>query len=114
MPFLVIAGITVPATAAKKNILQIGTSTRVFAGGLRSAIRAEKNEWFATTSLLTNAETNTLLAAIALRAQVTCSGDYLGGSFTCEVIADEIPYTPVNGGDALGFMTQLALAIRQV
>jgi hypothetical protein len=116
MAVLVSAGITVPVIApgATKDIVRLGTSSRAYAGNLRSSVRAEKREWEVLTSMLTQAEAVTLEAAVASAAQVSCSGDLLGATITCEVTVGKQQYPPYNGGDGLGFMRQLPLTIREV
>lgn len=114
MPFLVIAGITVPAVSASDEVVRIGTSGRAYAGNLRSFIRAEKREWKVETGLLTNAEATALKAAVALGAQVTCSGDALGGSVTCEVEIGQGGYISTAAADGTGVLRSLSLTIREV
>jgi hypothetical protein len=114
--FLVIAGITVPVSEgnAIKRIERVGTSSRAFAGGLRSTVRAEKRVWQVVTGLLIEADAVTLEAAIANAAQVTCSGNALGGSITCEVEQGDAAYISTATVDGLGYMRTLSLVLREV
>jgi hypothetical protein len=116
MAFLVVASIVVPVMedTAVERIVRIGSSNRAFAGGLRSTVRAEKREWTVSTGLLTNTETTTLKAAVDLAEQVTCSGDCLGGSVTCEVEVGDGAYVSVATTDGTGVMRSLVLTLRQV
>ena len=109
------AAITVPCMegSAVERIIPIGTTVRAFAGNLRSAVRAEKREWQVGTHYLSNADSATLKAAVALRAQVTCSGDMLGGSVTCEVEVGDGAY-PTLANDATGVMRTHVLTLREV
>ena len=114
---LVIASIVVPVSAtgnvshAKE---QLGSSSRAYAGNLRSTIRAEKRVWGITTGWMLAADVATLVAAVALGAQVSCSGDVIGATVTCEVTVGDSPYISAFGGDGLGFMRQLTLTLREV
>lgn len=88
MPYLVVASIDVPVRNTQgglNQIVRIGSSTRAFAGNLRSSYRAEKRVWQFTTELMELASWDTLKAAVTLGAHVTCSGDALRGTVTCEV-----------------------------
>jgi hypothetical protein len=116
MAFLIIAGITVPVLEgqAVQHVERGGSSTRAFAGNLRSQWRYEKRAWQVTTGLLTNTEDAALRTAVALAAQVTCSGDALGGSVTCEVEVADDGYTNTTTTDATGVMRSLALLLREV
>jgi hypothetical protein len=80
MPFLVVAGITVPVAeggASKLPPERVGSSGRAYAGNLRSTVRAEKRGWQARTGLLTNDEAAAIEAAVGLAAQVPCGGTAL-------------------------------------
>lgn len=99
---------------AVKRIERIGFSSRAYAGGLRSSVRAEKRTWQVTTGLMTDAEINTLIAAVALGAQVTCSGNALGGSVTCEVEVGDDAHINVATTDGLGFLHAVVLTLREV
>lgn len=116
MPALVIAGITVPVLdgGASEQVVRIGTQQRAYAGNLLTAIRAEKREWAIASTLVTQAEANTLRAAVALGAHVACSGDMLGGAVTCSVEVREIPFTGAATTDGTGFLRTLSLTLREV
>lgn len=115
MAFLVIAGTTIPCMegSATERIVRIGSSFRAYAGNLRSTVRAEKREWQVTTHFLSNTASAALKAAVALAAQVTCSGDLLGGSVTCEVEVGDGSY-PTLANDATGVMRTHVLTLREV
>ena len=116
MSFLVIAGTTVKVarTSAAETIERIGTSSRAYAGNLRSTVRSEKRTWKVTTTPMIAADAATLRAAIALAAQVTCTGNMLGGSVTCEVEMTDGPYVGGNPADGNGFRRALLLTLREV
>lgn len=115
MAFLIVAGVTVHATTAgganlKKATVRIGSSSRAFAGSLRTTVRAEKRVWQFTTTWMSDANAATLEAAVALGAHVSCSGDALGGSVNCQVTLGDGAYLSVPGG----FMRQLVLTLEEV
>lgn len=113
MPFLVVGGITVPVAvngAVKKAPERIGTSERAFAGNLRTAIRAEKRAWQATTKPLSNTDAASIETAITLGAHVSCSGDLLGATVTCQVTASDGPYHATGAS----FKRVLVLTLREV
>jgi hypothetical protein len=116
MPFLIVAGITVPVMegAASERPEESAVDVRAVTGALRTAVVWEKRSWSATTGLLTNAEAAALKAAVAMGAHVTCSGDMLGGSMTCRVHVTEGAYINVTTDDGTGAMRTLGLTIRQV
>lgn len=114
MPYLTIAAVTVPISdgqGVRQQAEVVGSSTRSFNGTLRTTRRAAKRQWAMRTELMSVVDCNTLEAAIALGAHVTCAGDGIGGSVICEV-------TVVNAGDqiagATGFMRMLSLLLREV
>lgn len=112
MSFLVVAGITVACArdTASKRLVRIGSSSRSFDGTLRSQTRAQKREWTVSTTPTVEATAVTLEAAVDLGEQVTCSGDLLGGSVTCEVSIDDSKYVGT-GSTTRRVMT---LVIREV
>jgi hypothetical protein len=115
--FLVVAGITVHIARgqAVESIERIGSSSRAYAGNLRSAVRAEKRSWRVTTTPMIGADATTLRAAVALAAQVTCSGNALGGTVTCEVEVNDVPYVATaTTADGFNFRRVLALTLREV
>ncbi len=114
MAFLVVAGITVhvmTSGASRKAVERIGSSTRAFAGNLRTTVRVEKRAWQFTTKWLSNTDAAAIETAVALGAHVACSGDALGGSITCEVTVGDGPYLPKSGGT---FRRQVVLTLREV
>lgn len=101
MAFLTIAGITVRVSvgaAVENDPVRIGAESRAFAGNLRSTVQDEKRQWTFTTALYTQANLDTLRAAIAEDAQVACAGDALGAAFTCRVRMTQGPFIKVAGG----------------
>jgi hypothetical protein len=111
--FLVVAGITVHIARgqAVESIERIGSSSRAYAGNLRSAVRAEK----ATSTPMIAADATTLRAAVALAAQVACSGNMLGGTVTCEVEVSDAPFVGTGAtADGFNFRRVLALTLREV
>lgn len=116
MSFVVVAALVVPVMEgqAVERVVRIGSSNRAYAGNLRSTVRAEKREWQITTGLLTITEANTLKAAVALAAQVACSGDALGGSVTCEVEVGDGAYINTTTVDGTGVLRSLVLTLREV
>lgn len=116
MAFLIVAGITVKVARnqATETIERIGSSSRAYAGNLRSTVRVEKRVWKVTTAPMIAADCTTLKAAITLAAQVSCSGDMIGSTVTCEVEITDGPYVAGNPADGLHFRRTLALTLRQV
>ena len=114
MSVLVIAGITVPLARSgitKKAPERVGNSSRAFAGNLRSTWRVEKRVWGVTTQWLTDSDAAAIEAAVALGAQVTCSGTLLPASLTCEVEVSDGQYLPLHGGS---YRRTLNLTLREV
>jgi hypothetical protein len=113
--FLVIAGITVPVQEgnAVKRIERDGGNERAADMSLRWTGTAEKDSWTVLTGLLLNADAATIEAAIALGAQVTCSGAVIGGSLTCSVEQGDSAYVSTTTIDGLGYMRTLSLVLRE-
>lgn len=82
---------------------RIGSSNRAFAGNLRSTVRAEKRIWQGTTTIITQANATTVLAAIANAAQITVN-IFGVGDVTCEVEATDVPYQVTGSHRALEFI----------
>lgn len=115
MPFLTIAGTTIPvsvAGASKKSLERIGSSSRAFAGGLRSTVRAEKRVWQFTTRWLTEAEAAVIEALYNNAEFVSCAGDALGATISCEVTQSDSPMVAIAGSGT--FKRQLTLILREV
>lgn len=113
MPFLVIAGITVPVApdgAAVLPLERVGSSARAFDGSLRSSVRLEKRGWRFRTPLRSVETWTALEAAVAEGAEVLCSGDAIGDGATCEVTVGDAELVPVAGG----FRKALTLVLREV
>lgn len=114
MSFLTIASTTIPVSttgASKKGMERVGSSSRAFAGNLRSTVRAEKRVWQFTTKWLTQAEAAVIEALYDNGEFVSCAGDALGATVTCEVTQQDGPLTVVAGG---GFKRQLTLILKEV
>jgi len=120
MSALVIASLTIPVAPTTTVTHQkewVGSSSRTFSGTLRTTVRAEKRVWGVTTGLMLAADADSLVAAVALGAHVSCSGDVIdtaGGSVTCEVTVGDSSFEGVNGGDGKTFMRILTMTIREV
>lgn len=113
MPFLVIADIEVPVStsgASKLSPERIGSSARAFDGSLRTTVRAEKRGWRFRTPTRPNGFWTALEAAVQNGAYVSCSGDALGGTVTCEVTVGDSDLVPVPGG----YRRSLSLTLREV
>lgn len=114
MASLTIAGITVPVARGgftKKAPERTGSSTRAYAGSLRSTWRVAKRNWQATTPPMSETDCAAVEAAVALGVQVTCAGTVLGGSVTCEVEVGDGPYVPLTNAT---FRRVLVLTLREV
>lgn len=120
MAILIIAGITIAVAddgGGKKSPEMVGTSLRAFGGNLRSTKRIEKRGWSVKTLPLLSAEAEAIEAAVALGAQVVCSGTLLRSdspSVTCEVEVGDSPYPSGLSSDGLGFFRVLNLSLREV
>lgn len=113
MAFLTIAGTTIPVStggAVAKAIERVGSSTRAFAGNLRSTVRAEKRAWQFTTRWLTQGDAAIIEALYNNGEFVTCAGDALGATYTCEVTQQDGPLMATG----TGFKRQLVLLLREV
>lgn len=114
--FLTIADIPIPVLRgqAAETVQRIGTSSRTYTGDLRSTVRAEKRTWKVTTKPLLSAVIATIRTAIANAAHVSCAGNMLGGTVTCEVEITDAPYTATKSSDGLSFLRSLVLSIVEV
>lgn len=114
--FLVIAGLTVPVAegSAVKRLERDGVNERAFGGMLRWTGTYEKRAWAVVTGLMLDADATAVETAIALGAQVACSGNALGGTVTCAVEQGDIAYVTTATVDGLGFMRTLSLLLREV
>ena len=113
MPFLTVAGITVlvNATSAEASAPQVqGTSERMFDGTLRTSKRARKFVGVFTLAPMSEADYQTLLAAIPVGTFVTVGGDALPAPITAEVEVTRAAYVK----DGLGFMRTPTLAVTEV
>lgn len=113
MPFLVVAGITVPVSPGGAQILapeRVGSSARSFDGSLRTTVRDEKRGWKVRTPPRLVSSWSALKAAIANGTFVACSGDIIGATVTCEVMLGDSDLVPVPGG----FRESLTLTLREI
>ena len=102
MPFLVIAGITVEVMSdgAAEDEPEIGgEDVYAMAGNIRTIESWSKRKWNFTTGYMTQAQYNTLRAAVAGGAHVNCSGDALGGTVLCRVRIRGAAYHDLGGLD---------------
>jgi hypothetical protein len=120
MALLTIAGITVPVAesgAIRAAPEEGASSNRTFNGNLRSTKRWSKRVWRVTTILMLSADAEAVENAVALGAQVACTGTVLGAAnptVTCEVeIADGAMPNGLST-DGLGFFRVLNLTLREV
>lgn len=60
-----------------------GDRTRMDDGSQRVTVKGRKNVWSFVTSRLNASDASTLETAIVAAPPITCSGDLLGGSFSC-------------------------------
>lgn len=86
MSYLVVGGVTVDVAegSAQVNVDEIGDRFRAFDGTMNSSIRAYKKSYDITTIPMTDANADTLEAALQGSQPVACSGD-LTGSVNCHV-----------------------------
>jgi hypothetical protein len=79
------SAVTIGATAlectdgGEGEPILIGDESRAYAGSQRNSVRAQKRVFGFTTVPTAEATWDTLRAAVALRAQVTCTGAILSG-----------------------------------
>ncbi len=94
--------------------IDVGETTRAFAGGARSSVRAQKRTFTATTSPQSKTVYDALLAACAKDADVTVTGDVVFGvALTCKV---RLTYDLVGIGTAVDgytFLYVLTLTIKE-
>jgi hypothetical protein len=115
--FLTIAAIPVlvaEGTFKENPREQGGTFSRSYAGAGRVTVRWEKRSWQVTTLPMLTADANTLKAAIALGAVVSCGGTGIGSPINAVVTVGEQTEIAAHAGDGLFFMRILALSIREV
>lgn len=115
MPYLIVAGITLNVENTKGSGLApitTGGRSRSFNNTLRSTVRSEKGQWQFELSPMLLSAYNTLKAAIALDAHVTCSGDALGASMTCVVTING--FTDERAANTEGFVRTVSLNVQQV
>lgn len=96
--------------ATEAEVIRVGEATRAFAGNLRSTVRSVRRSWHFTLAPMTDAALTTLRATCEAGAFVTCAGDALGGSYTCEVRITDAPYLE----DGAGFLRAPTLALQEV
>jgi hypothetical protein len=117
MSTCVVAGIEITPTSVKRLPPErIGPpDSRAYnTGALNSTVRAEKDGWQIVTTLLLAADMDTLVAALAFGASVSCTGTVFGADRTCKGTVGERPSTAVASSDGNGFMDMVTLTLREV
>lgn len=112
MAFFTIAGIS-PSTTdfSEEEAISIGDETRSDSGQLRAAITTEKRRFRVKLLEVALSTFDTLRAAIDLGAQVTMTGDCIGGSsITVRAKMSGAEYQK----DGLSFLVSASLQIEQV
>jgi hypothetical protein len=74
-----------------------GDRVRMEDGSLRVTEKGRKNQWTLITTIIDASAASTLETAIVGAAPLTCSGDALGGSFSCSGILLEKERVVVRG-----------------
>lgn len=91
MPFLTVAGVTVPVFVENEAEMKeeiVGDSGRAFAGNLRGTVRARKRIWGPiVTKPMPRADADTLYTTLKGAPPLACAGDLLGGAVSCWVMA---------------------------
>ncbi|HEU0052063.1 MAG TPA: hypothetical protein VFQ39_02755 [Longimicrobium sp.] len=100
-PFLTVGGQTVPVAPDGANVEYelIGDRARAFDGTMRSARRGVKRRWQIKTAPLTAAETATLETALQATPPVSCAGDLIGATVSCDPELRSIHLMPSGAGD---------------
>lgn len=82
MPFLVVAGITVPVASWSKVVVENVDDARAFNNTARTSVAGTRKYDYpvTTTPGLSKADADALIAAMPQGATITCSGDMLGAS----------------------------------
>ncbi len=110
--FLTIAGTVYQvqrASATEKPPTYVGASKRAASGKLRSSKHDRKRGWGFTLGPMSQAAYVTLDTATADGAQVSCAGDALGATVTCEVVIGDSQYI----ADGLGFQRIVNVELQQ-
>lgn len=91
MPFLVVGSVTVPVPpgGVRKRPIAIGEQDRAMDGTPLSDVTGHRDEWTVRTLDMTRANANALEAVLRGAMPVTCSGDLLGGTISCDVVVGE-------------------------
>lgn len=100
MPAQVVGGVTVGLAFApvEETPEEIGDRARAFSGTMRSTVRAYKRAWSQQTKPISEADANTLLAALRGALPVVCSGDVLGGAVNCHPVVESVSTVPIAAG----------------
>lgn len=78
--------VVVCQSGGKGAPIEIGDTSRAFAGNERTSIRAEKRMWEVVTSYITTAQEAAIQTLIARAAQIPCGGELLNNTtVTCSV-----------------------------
>lgn len=85
MPALVVGGVTVRGVvSAPRNVVEAIDRERAIDNSLLATqLGTSKSEWAFSVTNRSAADYAALLAALAATPPITCSGDLLGGSFSC-------------------------------
>lgn len=96
MAFLIVAGITVSVASKSKDIVDNLDDARAFDNTARASYSpTRKNNYQVTTTLMTRASADTLIAAMPAATAVTCSGDMLAtGSYFARVTGESAVMVP--------------------
>ena len=80
MPFLVVAGETIPVEVSGPvgPRVEIGRHGRAFDGSARSTVRARKGEWPIVTAYMTSTSADTIVTALEGTPPLAASGDLTG------------------------------------
>lgn len=115
MAFLTIGGVDVPVLEGRavEQTERVGVSVRTVAGNLRSAYHSEHRVWQVTTGLMLSADITTIQNAGALGAHVSCTGDLLGETVTCELTFGDKVTVNVEGGDGTHAMYSMQITLRE-
>lgn len=101
MPFLTVTGQTVPVAVggASEEVELIGDRARAFDGTMRSTRRATKRKWQVKTAPMTTADATSLRTKLLATPPLTCSGDLLGGTVSCDAEITGVEFVAAAGTD---------------
>jgi hypothetical protein len=116
MAMLSVAGVAYDVMtdgATEEEDERMGQSVRAFDGTLRSTMRTPKRVWQFTLGPLTETDYQTLRTNVGAGLFVTCAGDALGGSVTCEVTITAAPYLQ-DASQTNDFLREPTVKLREV